>query len=550
MTNSESWEQRAAARREELYNAIPAEWRLKEVPSVEAVPDATEFVAQHLSEEERRITDLSLETLCPALAAGLLTSREVTLAFAHRAALAEQLTHCLTEFVLDDALKRADELDAHLRATGKPVGPLHGVPVSLKDLFHLEGTYASIGFVAWLDKKSTREDEHGTVRILRDAGAVFFVKTNLPTSMMCGETVNNIFGFTGNAHKRICSAAGSSGGEGTLLALRGAPLGMGSDIGGSIRLPSCVNGVWGLKSTPGRLPHTGMRSINQGQTLVPSVVGPMANSLRAIEMCMKLLLAGEPWLEDPSMIEMPWRPCMLPSKLTLGVMMDDGIVQPQPPVQHALKQVVAALEKEGHEIVPFEPPTHSIALALWLGIMSQNGGVEVHDLIDETGEPLIEEVAAIYGAQRGDREPLSVEELYSQVLEFKQYCKDYEQAWNETAKHTRSGRMIDGVLMPTSGVVCWERLGTTYPGYTPPANVLHFTALNMPLARAEPIPKEPRDTFMSSMDEEVYEAYDPEFSKGMPVGIQLMGRRFNEEKVLAMADVIASACSPIPKSAL
>ena len=539
-----SWRHRAQAKREALNKAIPAEWHLSEVPSVESLPCAVEYVASYMTPEERRITDLSFETLRAALQTGQLTSRQVTLAFAHRAALAHQLTNCLTEFELEAALKRADQLDAHLKETGRPVGPLHGMPISLKDTYYLEGTYATVGFVSWLDKKASREDEAGVVAILREAGAVFYVKTNVPTSMLCAETVNNVYGFTKNAHHRACSAAGSSGGEGSLLSLRGSPLGMGSDIGGSIRLPSCVAGVWGLKCTPGRFPTQGTRSVNKGQTLVPGVVGPMAASVAALEVCAKILLAAQPWLVDPSVVEMPWQMYELPSKLVFGLMISDGIVHPQPPIEHALREVAHSLECAGHEIIPFEPPSHAQALALWLGIMTQSGGEEIHRAIEEGGETLIDEVAQIFGAHKGDRKAMSIQEVYDQAVVLKQYCTAYEQAWTDTARHTRSGRMMDGILMPNSGVVCWRRGQTTYAGFTPPANVLHYCAVSMPLAVAEPIPARPRCDFISRLDEEVYRAYDPEQARGMPIGIQLMARRFQEEKVLAMARTIAATYTP------
>lgn len=176
--------------------------------------------------------------------------------------------------MLDSALEHANYLDDHFAKTGKTIGPLHGVPVSLKDQFYVKGYETSVGFVAWLDGPASEEDEGGVVPVLRAAGAVFHVKTNVPTSMMvcfiltqCAETANNIIGWTTNPHNRNRSAGGSSGGEGSLLAQRGAALGIGSDIGtfstnsgGSIRIPASVNGVWGLKSTPGRFSLQGARS--------------------------------------------------------------------------------------------------------------------------------------------------------------------------------------------------------------------------------------------------------------------------------------------------
>lgn len=497
-----------------------------------------EYCAAQLSPEERRLTELSCEVLCRMLRAGEVSSRTVTEAFAHRAAIAHQLTNCLTAFMLEPALARADELDQHLAKTGQPVGPLHGLPVSIKDCFFVEGAETSVGFVAWLDGFATRDDEAGLVSVLRKAGAVFYVKTNVPASMMCAETVNNVFGWTCNAHNRAFSAAGSSGGEGTLLSLRGSPLGMGSDIGGSIRLPSSVAGVWGLKSTPGRFTLHGARSALPGQTLVPSVPGPMANSLGALQMFTQLALAAEPWLEDPAVVELPWRPVTLAPKLVLGLMISDGIVEPQPPIRRVMEEVAEALRNEGHEVFEFTPPPHSEALSLWLSIMTQTGGATMHDVVAAGGETLIDEVAEVFGSVKGERTPLAIEEAHELAVSWHEYCAKYERAWNETAQTTQSGRAMDAILLPNTGVVGWKRGGPVYNGFTPVGNVLHFPSVSMPLGTAEAVPATERDDFLTSIDEEVHAAYDPAAAQGMPIGVQVMGRRFQEEKVLAMAQVV------------
>ena len=102
MIDSQSWQDLAQAKRDALKNSIPKNWRLEQVPSPEHLQNGVEFVESNLSPEERQITELPLEVLRPALQAGLVSSKEATLAFAHRAALAHQLTNCLTEFILEE----------------------------------------------------------------------------------------------------------------------------------------------------------------------------------------------------------------------------------------------------------------------------------------------------------------------------------------------------------------------------------------------------------------------------------------------------------------
>ena len=122
-----------------------------------------------------------------------------------------------------------------------------------------------MGYVGWIDtfegikdspKKKTFESE--MIRELRKTGAVLYVKTSVPHTLMSGETINNIIGYTWNPKNRNLCSGGSSGGEGALIGLRGSPGGFGTDIGGSIRIPAGFNGLYGIRPSGGRLPYEGM----------------------------------------------------------------------------------------------------------------------------------------------------------------------------------------------------------------------------------------------------------------------------------------------------
>ena len=131
--------------------------------------------------------------------------------------------------MFEEALKQARELDELLRKTGKPKGPFHGLPISIKDNFFIEGKDSTLGFVSLANKPA--EKNSPLIDILIEAGAVLYVKTNVPTAMMIAETVNNLFGRTVNPLNRNLTSGGSSGGESALIAFGGSALGVGSDIG-------------------------------------------------------------------------------------------------------------------------------------------------------------------------------------------------------------------------------------------------------------------------------------------------------------------------------
>jgi amidase len=214
---------------------------------------------------------------------------------------------CLHETFFDAALSDAKALDAYFAEHKKVKGPLHGVPVSLKDQFHVKNVETSMGYVGWIGTFEGKEDdprqgkyESEMVRELRNLGAVLYCKTSVPHTLMAGETVNNIIKYTYNPKNRNLSCGGSSGGEGALIGLRGSPLGFGTDIGGSIRIPSAFNGLYGIRPSAGRLPYEGMANSMDGQNTVLSVVGPLATTAGSVKLAVQALLSQEPHLYGKS----------------------------------------------------------------------------------------------------------------------------------------------------------------------------------------------------------------------------------------------------------
>lgn len=145
-TPTPSYQELAAQKRERQLDLIPLEWRLEPVPSVDSAPNALVYIRQILSPTELALTEeTDITVLLRKLSSGELSSLELTQAFAKRAALAHQLTTCCTEIFFDEAFAVAKQMDEHLANTGKTMGPLHGLPVSIKDLFSVKGVDTSIG---------------------------------------------------------------------------------------------------------------------------------------------------------------------------------------------------------------------------------------------------------------------------------------------------------------------------------------------------------------------------------------------------------------------
>jgi amidase len=183
------WEEIARAKRVSRDNAIPSDWQLRpgQIPEDQLNVLGVPAECGILTARELKITEIDADVLVQKLLSRDYSSHEVTLAFCRRAAIAQQLVNCLSEIFFDRALEAAQQLDKEYATTGVPRGPLHGLPVSLKDCFPIEGTDATIGYTAFANAPTSEDEEAEITKIMRESGAILFCKTNVPTAMMSGE---------------------------------------------------------------------------------------------------------------------------------------------------------------------------------------------------------------------------------------------------------------------------------------------------------------------------------------------------------------------------
>ncbi|OAA60333.1 Amidase [Niveomyces insectorum RCEF 264] len=534
-----TWKAIAETAQKTLNEKIPAEWRLSEAFLDPNVKDVTGVPAKSgiLTAQELEITAQDMTAILGKIHSGEWSSEQVTLAFCKRSAIAHQLVNCLTEICYDEALATAKALDAEFKATGKLKGPLHGIPVSIKDHVNVAGLRSTLGYSCWYD--NIPAEDAVLVKALKAAGAVVFVKTTMPVTGMAIETVSQLWGRTRNGFNRALVAGGSSGGEGALVGLYGSPMGIGTDVGGSIRVPCAFNGLYGIRPSTRRLSYEGITSNVRGGRAIPAAIGPMCHSLRDVELLCQVATDAKPWLEDIGAVPVPWqrRPA-INRKLSIGIMRFDGVVMPHPPVLRGLDEVVKKLEAAGHDVVQFAPYQHQRAWDIAYPLYYATGGKEMQQLLDKTGEPWPPAAAKL--SANPELQELQARELYKLHAAQDDYKKEYIKYWNATAKQTKSGEPIDALLCPINPCASYPHDFLTWWGYASQWNLLDFPGVIVPVGFSDKNRDQKDSNYkpINDLDKENYDLYDAELWHNAPISVQLVGKPFEDERLLAVSAIV------------
>jgi Asp-tRNA(Asn)/Glu-tRNA(Gln) amidotransferase A subunit family amidase len=265
----------------------------------------------------------------------------------------EKLNPALNAFIelrAEVALDEARSAEAALRAR-KSVGPLHGIPISIKSaiavagLRHECGSRTRSGFIA--------EEDAFLVRRLKDAGAIVLGNTNVPEMLMGYDTDNPMYGRTNSPWDLQRTPGGSSGGEAAGIASGLVTGGIGSDGGGSIRVPAHFSGICGLKPTPGRVPATGHWPESLGPFALLGVVGPMARTVEDVELIFNVIAGfdrGDTCSTPLALQQVSDRDV---TEITVGYMEEHPSVPVTPETRAAVRKAAEALSDEGFDVRPF-----------------------------------------------------------------------------------------------------------------------------------------------------------------------------------------------------
>ncbi|XP_072540070.1 fatty-acid amide hydrolase 1 [Salminus brasiliensis] len=494
------------------------------------------------------IMALSLADLTRKIRAGSLQPDAVLHAYMDKALEVNKTLNCNTD-VLMESVKQLAEIESHRD------GLLYGIPISIKENIGYKGHDSTCGVLCKLDDPALKDSV--VVTVLKRQGAIPFIKTNVPQGLLNYECSNPIYGMTVNPCNLQKTCGGSSGGEGALIGGGGSILGLGTDIGGSIRIPASFCGICGFKPTFNRISLRGVSSCVKGVKSVLSSIGPMGRDVESLVLCMRALLCKDMFTLDPTVPPLPFNQQVYESSdpLRIGYFENDGYLQPSPSMTRALQETKKHLEQAGHTLVPFKPPEifnviHEYIVrgaiadrAATLLSQLKGGPVDpclqpqiipyhlpnfVKKILSYVLRPIYPRIAKVMDALCGVK---SVEELWKQHNNIENYIHEVISQWNELE--------LDVLLCPMLGPAynfnyCGKL--TSALSYTALYNLLNFPAGVVPVTTVtdedEAQLSEYRGNFGDIWDKLFVKAVRG--SVGLPVAVQCVSLPWQDEMCLRL----------------
>ena len=328
------------------------------------------------------LTQRSATDLAAAIRRQEVSAREVVQAHVDRLHLRQPRTNALACDRFADALAEADVADARVKAGGE-LPPFLGVPCTVKESICLKGMPNCAGLVALRDRRA--DTTAPAAQRMIDAGFIPVGVTNTSEMTMWIESVNRVYGRTRNAYDPHRTAGGSSGGEGAAVGSGGSPVGLGSDIGGSIRLPAFFNGCFGHKPSPGLVPNTGQFPTTEGEAAFMLSLGPLTRRAEDL-MPVTRLIAGpdgqdprctERALGDPDTVDL--------AALRVLVADDASLVPARRELRDARDAAAQALQEPGARCERISLKQLRRALELYLAALGDGAGVSLNELLEDAG---------------------------------------------------------------------------------------------------------------------------------------------------------------------
>ena len=443
----------------------------------------------------------SVGTLVAAIRQKRVSSLEIVEACLKRTEQVNSKINAMVYPTADRARAAAKAADASL-ARGKVLGPLHGVPFSIKDSLDTAGVVSTAGTIGWA--KRVPANDATVVARLRAAGGILLGKTNTPEFTWSDETDNAVYGRTNNPYDLTRTPGGSSGGPVALVATGGSPFDVGSDTGNSIRMPAHYCGVAGLKATHGRIPKTGHAISYRGIMESWTQLGPIARTVDDLARLLPILAGIDD--EDPYGMPVPLLDSRRVAMTGLRVVFftDNGVKKPTPETAAVVRAAAAALQKAGARIEERLPAGLDRANELWHEIAGADGGAWLKRLLEAAGTPNGGTVSGWFA----DAKPVAAERLTQLV----------EQLDEVRGRLRRGMEPVDLIVCPAMPTPAVKHGGSNAAGYGDSYNEPHnITGWPVAVVRGGTSPE------------------------GLPIGVQCVAKAWREDVALAAAKVIETA---------
>ena len=502
-----------------------------------------------------------------------VTSENLVLIFCERARTIGLSYHLIADTNFKEALEVAKECDKKRQSTPKEnrkeLGPLFGIPISIKDNLKVKGLDATFGLTSRCFQPQI--EDAALVAVLKKNGAIPFTKTNVPQMMMTIESVNNIFGRARNPWNPERTVGGSSGGEAGMVAARCSPLGIGTDVAGSVRTPALYCGVYGMKPTAERMSTKGLVYPNKagrnGNMTVKSVAGPLGKCVDDLRNMLQVLMSDDLASLDPRVVNLKWNSEWQEQplrKMRIGYVDNDDFFEVCPAIKRAVAETVEVLKQKGHELVPLNGlmPSLQRAHLNYTSIFGAEGKLRTFFNALQ-GEPIITEYSQWVMLAFM---PESIRQLLAKILDLigqkrasgmlsvsggkKAYelfesVKEMEAMKDEVLELWKS-KNLDAIISPGLALPA-VRHGTAHSLYLNACYPLFWNLMNFPTG-VLPITKvRSEETQYTNQDRkhkgDKYDLLAGECLKGsagLPVGIQLSTLPFEDEKCLAIMKEIES----------
>jgi Asp-tRNA(Asn)/Glu-tRNA(Gln) amidotransferase A subunit family amidase len=448
------------------------------------------------------------------IASGQLSAEDAVREHLDRIQKLEPTLNAFVDVRADAAIAEARAQDA-AAAKGAPRGPLGGLPVSIKSAIEVAGLRCETGSPS---REGTIATKDATcVARLRAAGAIVLGTTNVAEMLMGYESDNPLHGRTNNPLDVERTPGGSSGGESAAIAAGCSAGGIGSDGGGSIRVPAHFTGICGLKPTPGRIPTTGHQPACLASFGLLGVIGPMARTIEDVYAMFKATAGWDSY--DPMAVRTPvvsLEDAMACGPLTIGYFEDDGRTKVTPETREAVRRAARTLEDAGHRVEFFRPSGLDRARELWDLFFGEIGLALLGETLDGAEKAL--PILKAYLSGKAPLPPLSALGLTHAWIDRDELRADF---LRQMDSHRVLICPVTAVPAFRHGERSWKIDGTTVDYLDAMSYTQWFNLLGNPAA-VVPVGKSP---------------------EGLPIGVQVVGRHYEEELVLAVARAIESGVS-------